>query len=168
MHMAIKLPENANFEGLESWTPGGSRVEVGIHEAKIQEIELQKDQKGFPKLNIKYEVIAGECRGGVVYGSRSLAPAALNYFKGFCEMLAVFFKGGAFDEQGFVGRVMRIDVKPYTKQDGSMGTRVENVFPSEIGQNDPVDITVDPTVVDMAEEPGNSGKIPDDDDNVPF
>jgi hypothetical protein len=168
MRMAIKLPENANFEGLESWTPGGAKVEVGVHEAKIQEIELQKDQKGFPKLNIKYEVIAGECQGGVVYGSRSLSPGALNYFKGFCEMLNVSFKGSAFDEKGFIGRVLRIDVKPYTKQDGSMGTRVENLFPSEIGQNDPVDITVDPTTVDLSEEPDSSGKASDDDDNVPF
>ena len=166
--MAIKLPQDASFEGLESWTPGGVKVEVGVHEAKIQEIELQKDQKGFPKLNIKYEVIAGECQGGVVFGSRSLSPGALNYFKGFCEMLNVSFKGSAFDEKGFVGRVLRIDVKPYTKQDGSLGTRVESVYPSEIGQNDPVDITVDPTAVDLSEESGGVGSSPEDDDNVPF
>lgn len=166
--MPIKLPENANFEGLESWTPGGVKVEIGIHEARIVDVEVQKDQKGFPKLNIKYEVISGKCQGGTVYGSRSLAPNALNYFKGFCEMLNVYFKGSAFDEKGFIGRVLRIDVKPYTKQDGTEGTRVENVFPSEIGQNDPLDITADPTVVDMSEEPDSGGAGASDDDNVPF
>ncbi len=169
--MPIKLPQDTNFENLESWAPGGVKIDPGIYEAKIVDIEVQTDQKGFPKLNIKYEVISGDSQGGVVFGSRSLQPNTLNYFRGFCEMLNVSFKGSAFDEKGFIGRVCRIDVREYTKQSGDAGTRVDSVFPSELGQNDPVDITVDPTKVDFQEEKGSDGPAPnpaDEDDNVPF
>ncbi len=169
--MAIKLPQNANFENLESWNPGGGgMVPVGIYEARIVEVEVQKDNNGFPKLNMKHEITQGEHTGGTVYGNRSLSPKALNFFRGYCEMLSVSFRGMAFNEQGFVGRCLRIHVEEYPKQDGSTGTRVGRVYPSEIAQNDPIDITVNSDNVEFSEEPKAVGGFEGspDDDNVPF
>jgi hypothetical protein len=132
------------IEEVESWDPSAAgKVQPGIYEAMIEDVEVKNAQSGYPKLSVRYRILEGEASGGAVYGERSLHPNSLPYFRGFLDLLNVFATGKAIDEQKLVGRYLRVQVVEYDKQDGSKGVKVEKVFKSEANghRNEQLDIT---------------------------
>jgi hypothetical protein len=133
-----------DLKEIESWDPGsGGKVSLGMHEAVIDTVEVKTSTTGFPKLDIRYKVVAGDCVGATVFGSRSLHPNALPFFRGMLDVLNCFSSSRKFDEQKLVGRYLRIYVEEYDKaNDAGKGLKVEKLFKSEINdhKNEQLDI----------------------------
>ncbi|MFH0989928.1 MAG: DUF669 domain-containing protein [bacterium] len=132
-------------EELESWDPGaGVKVEPGFYEVRIDAVEPKTASSGFPNLNFKFKVVEGTAMGASVYGSRSLHPNALPYFRGFMDLVNTFATGRNIDEEKFIGRYLRVLVIKYDKNDGSgKGVKVDKLFLSEINaaKNDQIDVS---------------------------
>ncbi|GEM_PF-3403152 len=178
-----------DLNDVEAFDPGsGGKVTVGFHELEIVEVEAKVSTSNFPILNIKYRVVSGPAVGGTIYGSRSLHPNALPFFKGFLEVVNCFATQRNFDEQKLVGRYLKGYAEEYTKTGGAhageQGTRIEKVFKSEINfdKNSQIDLSLSARperelVTAGAGKPGNgkaaganSSPKPSDDkvDDLPF
>jgi len=138
-----------DLNDVEAFDPGsGGKVTVGFHELEIVEVEAKVSASNFPILNIKYRVVAGPSVGGTIYGSRSLHPNALPFFKGYLDVVNCFATTRSFDEQKLVGRYLKGYAEEYTKTGGAhageQGTRIEKVFKSEINaeKNAQIDLSV--------------------------
>jgi hypothetical protein len=132
------------LENIESWDPGGGgKLIPGIYEVKIVEVKGETAQSGHPKLNIKCSVVDGDHIGSICFADRSLHPNALGYFRGMLDILNLFATGRSFDEQKLVGRFMKVQVVEYTKQDQSVGLKVDKLFRSGINdhKNEQCDIS---------------------------
>lgn len=181
--MPVAMPGNQSFDNLEPWT-GSDKPKIdepGLYEGRILDVEAGLDNNGFPKLNIKWEVTNPPAyEGAWVWGTKSISTNALNFFRGFCDAIGVFFKGNMFDEQKMIGAYGKLQVGTYTKTDKTPGFRVDNVFPPQIAQNSPRDITLDPALAahvnvvkagdpipsNGPSAPVDGGDVPQDD--VPF
>jgi hypothetical protein len=98
--MAVKKKGNkrrsisVDMEGVES---GGKIVPDGTYEGRIKSIEEKESSNDNPMLVVKWEVLSGKGKGGVIWDNISLTPQALWRLKGLMEALEIEVPDGAMD-----------------------------------------------------------------------
>lgn len=85
---------SVDMEGVES---GGKIVPDGNYHAKIEEIEQKESKAENDMLVVKWRILAGKGKGGLVYDNISLTPQALWRLKGLMEALEIEVPDGSMD-----------------------------------------------------------------------
>lgn len=97
--MAVKSAKrrrsvSVDMEGVES---GGKLIPDGSYRAKIESIEEKESKQENPMLVVKWKVLSGKGKGGLVFDNVSLTPQALWRLKGLLEALEIEVPDGAMD-----------------------------------------------------------------------
>jgi hypothetical protein len=85
---------SVDMEGVES---GGKIVPDGTYEGRIKSLEEKESSNDNPMLVVKWEVLSGKGKGGVIWDNISLTPQALWRLKGLLEALEIEVPDGAMD-----------------------------------------------------------------------
>lgn len=85
---------SVDMEGVES---GGKIVPDGTYEGRIKSLEEKESSNDNPMLVVKWEVLSGKGKGGVIWDNISLTPQALWRLKGLLEALEIEVPDGSMD-----------------------------------------------------------------------
>lgn len=83
-----------DMEGVES---GGKIVPDGTYNAKVEEIEEKESSNENDMLVVKWRILSGKGKGGLVWDNISLTPQALWRLKGLLEALEIEVPDGSMD-----------------------------------------------------------------------
>ena len=106
-----------------------SKVSEGIHTAKVKEINTTTTQAGDDALQVIFEVIKGEDKGGRVFETFTLIDKALWKFKAFLKAIGVKHEGKIkIDLDKLIGKTCDIEVF-WNEYNGQTYTKVSDYFP---------------------------------------
>ena len=106
-----------------------SKVSEGIHTAKVKEINTTTTQAGDDALQVIFEVIKGEDKGGRVFETFTLIDKALWKFKAFLKAIGVKHEGKIkIDLDKLIGKTCDIEVF-WNEYNGQTYTKISDYFP---------------------------------------
>lgn len=106
-----------------------SKVSEGIHTAKVKEINATTTQAGDDALQVIFEVIKGEGKGGRVFENFTLIDKALWKFKAFLKAIGVKHEGKIkINLDKLIGKTCDIEVF-WSKYNGQTYTKISDYFP---------------------------------------
>ena len=106
-----------------------SKVSEGIHTAKVKEINTTTTQAGDDALQVIFEVIKGEDKGGRVFETFTLIDKALWKFKAFLKAIGVKHEGKIkIDIDKLIGKTCDIEVF-WNEYNGQTYTKISDYFP---------------------------------------
>lgn len=106
-----------------------SRVSEGIHTAKVKEINTTSTQAGDDALQVIFEVIKGEDKGGRVFETFTLIDKALWKFKAFLKAIGVKHEGKIkIDLDKLIGKTCDIEVF-WNEYNGQTYAKISDYFP---------------------------------------
>ena len=106
-----------------------SKVSEGIHTAKVKEINTTTTQAGDDALQVIFEVIKGEDKGGRVFETFTLIDKALWKFKAFLKAIGVNHEGKIkIDLDKLIGKTCDIEVF-WNEYNGQTYTKISDYFP---------------------------------------
>ena len=106
-----------------------SKVSEGVHTAKVKEINTTTTQAGDDALQVIFEVIKGEDKGGRVFETFTLIDKALWKFKAFLKAIGVNHKGKIkIDLDKLIGKTCDIEVF-WNEYNGQTYTKISDYFP---------------------------------------
>lgn len=106
-----------------------SKVSEGIHTAKVKEINTTTTQAGDDALQVIFEVIKGEDKGGRVFETFTLIDKALWKFKAFLKAIGVKHEGKIkIDLDKLIGKVCDVEVF-WNEYNGQTYTKISDYFP---------------------------------------
>lgn len=106
-----------------------SKVSEGIHTAKVKEINTTTTQAGDDALQVIFEVIKGEDKGGRVFETFTLIDKALWKFKAFLKAIGVKHEGKIkIDLDKLIGKTCDIEVF-WSEYNGQTYTKISDYFP---------------------------------------
>lgn len=106
-----------------------SKVSEGIHTAKVKEINTTTTQAGDDALQVIFEVIKGEDKGGRVFETFTLIDKALWKFKAFLKAIGVKHEGKIkIDLDKLIGKICDIEVF-WNEYNGQTYTKISDYFP---------------------------------------
>lgn len=106
-----------------------SKVSEGIHTAKVKEINTTTTQAGDDALQVIFEVIKGEDKGGRVFETFTLIDKALWKFKAFLKTIGVKHEGKIkIDLDKLIGKTCDIEVF-WNEYNGQTYTKISDYFP---------------------------------------
>lgn len=106
-----------------------SKVSEGIHTAKVKEINTTTTQAGDDALQVIFEVIKGEDKGGRVFETFTLIDKALWKFKAFLKAIGVKHEGKIkIDLDKLIGKACDIEVF-WNEYNGQTYTKISDYFP---------------------------------------
>lgn len=106
-----------------------SKVSEGIHTAKVKEINTTTTQAGDDALQVIFEVIKGEDKGGRVFETFTLIDKALWKFKAFLKAIGVKHEGKIkIDLDKLIGKTCGIEVF-WNEYNGQTYTKISDYFP---------------------------------------
>ena len=127
-----------------------SKVSEGIHTAKVKEINTTTTQAGDDALQVIFEVIKGEDKGGRVFETFTLIDKALWKFKAFLKAIGVKHEGKIkIDLDKLIGKTCDIEVF-WNEYNGQTYTKISDYFP--IGKTAEEDDDFDDDEEDEEEE----------------
>lgn len=105
-----------------------SKVSEGIHTAKVKEINTTTTQAGDDALQVIFEVIKGEDKGGRVFETFTLIDKALWKFKVFLKAIGVKHEGKIkIDLDKLIGKTCDIEVF-WNEYNGKTYTKISDYF----------------------------------------
>lgn len=108
-----------------------SKVSEGIHTAKVKEINTTTTQAGDDALQVIFEVIKGEDKGGRVFETFTLIDKALWKFKAFLKAIGVKHEGKIkIDLDKLIGKTCDIEVF-WNEYNGQTYTKISDYSPLE-------------------------------------
>lgn len=106
-----------------------SKVSEGIHTAKVKEINTTTTQAGDDALQVIFEVIKGEDKGGRVFETFTLIDKALWKFKAFLKAIGVKHEGKIkIDLDKLIGKTCDIEVF-WNEYNGQTYSKISDYFP---------------------------------------
>lgn len=106
-----------------------SKVSEGIHTAKVKEINTTTTQAGDDALQVIFEVIKGEDKGGRVFETFTLIDKALWKFKAFLKAIGVKHEGKIkIDLDKLIGKICDVEVF-WNEYNGQTYTKISDYFP---------------------------------------
>lgn len=106
-----------------------SKVSEGIHTAKVKEINTTTTQAGDDALQVIFEVIKGEDKGGRVFETFTLIDKALWKFKAFLKAIGVKHEGKIkIDLDKLIGKTCDIEVF-WNEYNGQTYAKISDYFP---------------------------------------
>ena len=106
-----------------------SKVSEGIHTAKVKEINTTTTQAGDDALQVIFEVIKGEDKGGRVFETFTLIDKALWKFKAFLKAIGVKHEGKIkIDLDKLIGKICDIEVF-WNEYNGQTYAKISDYFP---------------------------------------
>ena len=106
-----------------------SKVSEGIHTAKVKEINTTTTQAGDDALQVIFEVIKGEDKGGRVFETFTLIDKALWKFKAFLKAIGVKHEGNIkIDLDKLIGKTCDIEVF-WNEYNGQTYSQISDSFP---------------------------------------
>lgn len=106
-----------------------SKVSEGIHTAKVKEINTTTTQAGDDALQVIFEVIKGEDKGGRVFETFTLIDKALWKFKAFLKAIGVKHEGKIkIDLDKLIGNICDIEVF-WNEYNGQTYAKISDYFP---------------------------------------
>lgn len=106
-----------------------SKASEGIHTAKVKEINTTTTQAGDDALQVIFEVIKGEDKGGRVFETFTLIDKALWKFKAFLKAIGVKHEGKIkIDLDKLIGKTCDIEVF-WNEYNGQTYTKISDYFP---------------------------------------
>ena len=106
-----------------------SKVSEGVHTAKVKEINTTTTQAGDDALQVIFEVIKGEDKGGRVFETFTLIDKALWKFKAFLKAIGVKHEGKIkIDLDKLIGKTCDIEVF-WNEYNGQTYTKISDYFP---------------------------------------
>lgn len=106
-----------------------SKVSEGIHTAKVKEINTTATQAGDDALQVIFEVIKGEDKGGRVFETFTLIDKALWKFKAFLKAIGVKHEGKIkIDLDKLIGKTCDIEVF-WNEYNGQTYAKISDYFP---------------------------------------
>lgn len=106
-----------------------SKVSEGIHTAKVKEINTTTTQAGDDALQVIFEVIKGEDKGGRVFETFTLIDKALWKFKAFLKAVGAKHEGKIkIDLDKLIGKTCDIEVF-WNEYNGQTYTKISDYFP---------------------------------------
>lgn len=106
-----------------------SKVPEGIHTAKVKEINTTTTQAGDDALQVIFEVIKGEDKGGRVFETFTLIDKALWKFKAFLKAIGVKHEGKIkIDLDKLIGKTCDIEVF-WNEYNGQTYAKISDYFP---------------------------------------
>lgn len=116
---------SVDMTGVETF----SRVSEGIHTAKVKEINTTTTQAGDDALQVIFEVIKGEDKGGRVFETFTLIDKALWKFKAFLRAIGVKHEGKIkIDLDKLIGKTCDIEVF-WNEYNGQTYAKISDYFP---------------------------------------
>lgn len=116
---------SVDMTGVETF----SKVSEGIHTAKVKEINTTTTQAGDDALQVIFEVIKGEDKGGRVFETFTLIDKALWKFKAFLKAIGVKHEGKIkIDLDKLIGKTCDIEVF-WNEYNGQTYTKISDYFP---------------------------------------
>lgn len=105
-----------------------SKVSEGIHTAKVKEINTTTTQAGDDALQVIFEVIKGEDKGGRVFETFTLTDKALWKFKAFLKAIGVKHEGKIkIDLDKLIGKTCDIEVF-WNEYNGQTYAKISDYF----------------------------------------
>ena len=106
-----------------------SKVSEGIHTAKVKEINTTTTQAGDDALQVIFEVIKGEDKGGRVFETFTLIDKALWKFKAFLKAIGVKHEGKIkIDLDKLIGKICDVEVF-WNEYNGQTYTKISDYYP---------------------------------------
>lgn len=106
-----------------------SKVSEGIHTAKVKEINTTTTQAGYDALQVIFEVIKGEDKGGRVFETFTLIDKALWKFKALLKAIGVKHEGKIkIDLDKLIGKTCDIEVF-WNEYNGQTYAKISDYFP---------------------------------------
>lgn len=106
-----------------------SKVSEGIHTAKVKEINTTTTQAGDDALQVIFEAIKGEDKGGRVFETFTLIDKALWKFKAFLKAIGVKHEGKIkIDLDKLIGKICDIEVF-WNEYNGQTYAKISDYFP---------------------------------------
>ena len=106
-----------------------SKISEGIHTAKVKEINTTTTQAGDDALQVIFEVIKGEDKGGRVFENFTLIDKALWKFKAFLKAIGVNHEGKIkINLDKLIGKTCDIEVF-WNEYNGQTYNKISDYFP---------------------------------------